>query len=37
VLHGKYALRTAITNHRSRLEDFDILVEHVVQIGRELA
>lgn len=37
VLHGKYALRAAITNHRSRLEDFDILVEHVVQIGRELA
>jgi aromatic-L-amino-acid decarboxylase len=36
-LNGKYALRAAITNHRSRREDFDLLVEHVVRLGRELA
>jgi len=36
-LNGKYALRAAITNHRSRREDFDLLVEYVVRIGRELA
>jgi aromatic-L-amino-acid/L-tryptophan decarboxylase len=37
VLQGRYALRCAITNHRSRLADFDALVEAVVKIGRELA
>jgi glutamate/tyrosine decarboxylase-like PLP-dependent enzyme len=31
-----YALRAAITNHRSRREDFDLLVETVVRLGREL-
>lgn len=35
-LNGKYALRAAITNHRSRREDFDILVREVERIGREL-
>lgn len=33
VLQGKYAIRAAITNHRSRLEDFDVLVEAVLRIG----
>lgn len=34
---GKYALRCAITNHRSRLDDFDALVDATVALGRELA
>ncbi|RPI20658.1 MAG: amino acid decarboxylase, partial [Chloroflexota bacterium] len=36
-LDGKYALRAAITNHRSRREDFDILVQAVTRLGEELA
>ena len=36
-LHGKYALRVAITNHRSRREDFDLFVREVVRIGQTLA
>ena len=36
-LNGKYALRAAITNHRSRREDFDLLVTTTVQIGNEVA
>ena len=35
-LNGKYALRVAITNHRSQRGDFDILVHEVVQLGRSL-
>ncbi len=35
-LHGKFALRVAITNHRSRLEDFDFLVEKVNEIAQEI-
>jgi len=35
-VQGQYALRCAITNHRSQMQDFDILVEHVVRIGDEL-
>jgi aromatic-L-amino-acid decarboxylase len=34
---GRYALRAAITNHRSRREDFDAMVAEVLRIGRELA
>jgi len=34
---GRFALRVAITNHRSRREDFDALVEAVAAIGGELA
>ncbi len=34
---GRFALRVAITNHRSRREDFDALVEAVAAIGKELA
>ncbi|HEY9518947.1 MAG TPA: pyridoxal-dependent decarboxylase, partial [Gemmatimonadales bacterium] len=37
VLEGKFAIRVAITNHRSRREDFDLLVDAVVQLGRELS
>ncbi len=36
-LGGKFALRVAITNHRSRGEDFEALVEAVVALGHELA
>ena len=35
-LRGRYAIRAAITNHRSRLEDFDILVREVMRIATEL-
>jgi len=31
-----YSLRIAITNHRSRLEDFDVLLKEVVRVGNEL-
>ncbi len=36
LLNGKYAIRAAITNHRSRLDDFDTLVEATLRIGREV-
>jgi glutamate/tyrosine decarboxylase-like PLP-dependent enzyme len=36
-LNGKYALRVANTNHRSRFEDFDILVKKVLELGNELS
>ncbi len=35
-LHGRYCLRLAVANHRSKLEDFEVLAEAVVRIGREL-
>jgi aromatic-L-amino-acid/L-tryptophan decarboxylase len=35
-IEGKYALRVCITNHRSRREDFDILVREVLRLGRIL-
>jgi aromatic-L-amino-acid decarboxylase len=35
-LGGRFAIRCAIVNHRSRREDFDALVEAVVRIGREI-
>jgi aromatic-L-amino-acid decarboxylase len=36
VIKGKYVLRAANTNHRSRREDFDMLVREVMRIGKEL-
>lgn len=36
VLNGKFSLRVAICNHRSRREDFDALIEGVVAIAVEL-
>jgi glutamate/tyrosine decarboxylase-like PLP-dependent enzyme len=33
---GKYTLRVCITNHRSKREDFDRLVEEVIRIGNSL-
>ncbi len=32
-LDGKYALRVAITNHRSRLEDFDLLITKLLELA----
>lgn len=34
-LNGRYCLRIAIANHRSRQEDFDLLGKEVVRIGYE--
>ncbi len=36
VLRGTYAIRAAITNHRSRKEDFDALAHETVRLGEEL-
>ncbi len=33
VLDGRFVLRAAITNHRSKREDFEILIDAVVKIG----
>jgi glutamate/tyrosine decarboxylase-like PLP-dependent enzyme len=35
-LHGRYCLRIAIANHRSKQDDFDALAKEVVRLGREL-
>ena len=35
-LHGRYCLRIAISNHRSTLEDFDVLADAVVRLGTAL-
>ena len=35
-LGGRFAIRVAITNHRSRREDFDLLVSEVLRLGAEL-
>jgi len=37
LLDGKFALRAAITNHRSRREDFEVLVAAVREIGKQVA
>ena len=36
VIDGRYVLRVANTNHRSRREDFEILVKEVLNIGKKL-
>jgi len=36
VIDGRYVLRMANTNHRSRREDFEILVKEVLDIGKKL-
>jgi glutamate/tyrosine decarboxylase-like PLP-dependent enzyme len=35
-LGGAYCLRVAISNHRSRFEDFDLLIQEVLRIGDAL-
>lgn len=37
ILDGQFAIRVCITNHRSELSDFDVLVDAMVAIGAELA
>ena len=37
ILDGKFALRAAVTNHRSRREDFEMLVQAVSKIGADTA
>jgi glutamate/tyrosine decarboxylase-like PLP-dependent enzyme len=36
VLEGRFAIRVAISNHRSRRSDFDMLVETVTRIGQDV-
>ncbi len=36
-LNERFAIRVAITNHRSRLDDFDLFVTAVADLGRELS
>ncbi len=36
ILHGKYVIRVANVNHRSRKEDFEALVAETVSLGKEL-
>jgi aromatic-L-amino-acid decarboxylase len=36
VIRGKQVLRAANVNHRSRREDFEVLVREVIRIGKEL-
>lgn len=36
MLGGRFAIRVAVTNHRSRREDFDLLVETVAEISSAL-
>jgi aromatic-L-amino-acid/L-tryptophan decarboxylase len=37
VVQGRYAIRCANVNHRSRRSDFDLLVHAVVSLGRKLS
>jgi glutamate/tyrosine decarboxylase-like PLP-dependent enzyme len=37
MLDGKYALRVAITNHRSQREDFDLLIRKLLELARHHA
>jgi len=36
VLDGRFVLRVAITNHRTRTEDVELLAREVVRLGREI-
>ena len=36
IIKGAYVIRVAITNHRSKGEDFEILVNEVVRLGDEI-
>jgi len=36
VLDGRFAIRVAHTNHRTRYADFDLLVREVVRLGQEI-
>jgi glutamate/tyrosine decarboxylase-like PLP-dependent enzyme len=36
IIGGRYAIRVAISNHRSRRDDFELLVDEVQRLGRAL-
>lgn len=36
-IRGRHALRVAICNHRTRIEDLDLLVDEVLRLGRDVA
>ena len=36
ILRGRYCIRVAITNHRSRYKDFDVLVDETLRIGHSI-
>ncbi|MHA2247884.1 MAG: pyridoxal phosphate-dependent decarboxylase family protein [Candidatus Hodarchaeales archaeon] len=36
ILRGNFAIRVAITNHRSRTEDFDVFINAVKEIAKEI-
>jgi glutamate/tyrosine decarboxylase-like PLP-dependent enzyme len=36
-INGRFVIRVAISNHRSRREDFDVLLREVTRLGAELA
>ena len=36
-IRGRFAIRVAITNHRTRSEDLELLVDAVSRLGREIA
>jgi aromatic-L-amino-acid/L-tryptophan decarboxylase len=36
-VHGEYCLRAAINNHRTRVEDLEVLVRETVRLGRSMA
>jgi len=35
-IHGHYAIRVAITNHRTRREDLDLFIREVLRLGQEI-
>jgi hypothetical protein len=36
ILQGRYAIRVANVNHRSRRDDFDLLVRETKRLGHEV-
>ncbi|OLS26813.1 MAG: L-2,4-diaminobutyrate decarboxylase [Candidatus Heimdallarchaeota archaeon LC_3] len=36
-LKGNYVIRVAITNHRSRKEDFELLISSIIELGNQIA
>jgi aromatic-L-amino-acid/L-tryptophan decarboxylase len=36
-IRGRHALRVAICNHRTRIEDLDLLVDEISRIGGEVS
>ena len=37
ILEGRFVIRAALTNHRTKLKHLDLLVSEVLRLGRELA